>query len=490
MGDYVNILMSFLPHGATVLELEQPQKKTAILFKDIDGDHMDELIAAYRYEEQNYILILKNNGGHWLPLIHIKGTGYGISDLTAVPITNNWINTLIVGWQIDKLRSQLDLLQWTNGSFVKLPTNNLIYSKLEVEDMPDQYGQDGQYELAIWLHDTDDAYKVEVYRYREGELVQAKDVYPYYFKKVEAYYEKLLQTNDYSSYWYYLADAQKKARNLEQNLTSIDKTLSFRSPYPSKEKLLDKKQQVLSRLTHVRTNGQVVIDKRRGYVTGDSFKDTVYLTGNITEESSYWENITLNVLNKKLDLYEGVSLKENVGYNPRIFLGDFTGNYLDDILIVLDTMPNDGPINAYLYTFLAGEMVHVFDSEKYNGSSDYKVNYQDQYKVNVISTVQKKKYVLDIITQGQGVLSKLYNEDGILEEPNEGSVNPIRGLYPVDFTRDGTYELVVSQEIASQHFSEPLGYVNNILKWNGQEFITYRQCITLLGEDLASEDGY
>ncbi|WP_144510363.1 hypothetical protein [Bacillus sp. FJAT-22090] len=487
MDVYEDIMMSFLPHGATVLELENPQKKKAIMFADIDGDHGDEMIGAYRYEEQNYVLILKNNDGHWLPLIHIKGAGYDISNLMALPVTSNWINTLIVGWKIDKMRSQLDLLQWTNGGFVRLPTNNTTYSKLEVEDMPDQFGQDGQYELAIWIHDTGDAYKIEVYRFSEGELVQAKDVYPYYFKKVEAYYERLLQTNDYSYYWYYLADAQKKAGNLEQNLTSIDKALSFRSPYPSKEKLLDKKQQVLSRLTHVKSNGQVVIDKKRGYVSGDSFKDTVYLTGNITEESSFWDNITLNVLNKKLDLYEGVSLKENVGYNPRIFLGDFTGNHLDDILIVLDNVAKRGPINAYLYTFLAGEMVQVFDSEKYNGNTEYNVIYQNEHKVTVISTVPKKKYTLDIPIQGQQVLSELYNEDGTLKEPIEGWVNPISGLYPVDFIRNGTYEIVASQEIVGPHLLEPLGYIHTILKWDGKEFKVDRQSISFLGEDLVSE---
>ena len=263
--------------------------------------------------------------------------------------------------------------------------------------MPDHYGKDGQYELAIWIHDTGDAYKVDVYRFSEGELVRAKDVYPYYFKKVTAYYEKLLQTNDFSYYWYYLSDAQRKAGNLEQNLTSIDKALSFRSPYPSKEQLLDKKQQVLSRLTHARTNGQTVIDKKRGDITGDSFRETVYLTGSMTERSSYWEDITLNILNKKVDLYEGFSLKETVGYNPRLFLGDFTGNQLDDILVVIDTGESEGTVNAYLFTFLEGEMRQVFDSEEYNDITNYKINYQDQHKVTIVSSNPQKKYTLDLL---------------------------------------------------------------------------------------------
>ena len=73
MGDYVNTLQNFLPLGATVLELQQPQKRAAIMLADIDGDQMDELIGAYRYEEQNYIVILKKHDTQWLPLKHING---------------------------------------------------------------------------------------------------------------------------------------------------------------------------------------------------------------------------------------------------------------------------------------------------------------------------------------------------------------------------------------------------------------------------------
>ncbi len=445
---------------------------------------MDELIGAYRYEEQNYILILKKHDSQWLPLKHIEGKGHGISDLRVAPITENWVNTLIVGWKIDNMRSQLDLLQWTNGGILRLPTNNVVYSKLEVEDMPDHYGKDGQYELAIWIHDTGDAYKVDVYRFSEGELVRAKDVYPYYFKKVAAYYEKLLQTNDFSYYWYYLSDAQRKAGNLEQNLTSIDKALSFRSPYPSKEQLLDKKQQVLSRLTHARTNGQTVIDKKRGDITGDSFRETVYLTGSMTERSSYWEDITLNILNKKVDLYEGFSLKETVGYNPRLFLGDFTGNQLDDILVVIDTGEGAGTVNAYLFTFLEGQMRQVFDAEEFNDTTDYKINYQDQHKVTIVSSVPQKKYTLDLMYKDKEYLTEIYDENGVLKEAIEGWVEPISGLYPIDFAGDGIYELVALQEIAGRYHAEALGYVQNILKWNGREFVPERQSVIIVGENL------
>ena len=90
MNDYINMFKQFLPQTATVLELQQPEKKAAVIVADIDGDHMDELIGAFRYQGKNYILILKNINNQWQPLIMIRGSGYGISDLLAVPLTGHW----------------------------------------------------------------------------------------------------------------------------------------------------------------------------------------------------------------------------------------------------------------------------------------------------------------------------------------------------------------------------------------------------------------
>ena len=210
MNDYVNMFKRFLPQTAVVLTLQKPLPKEAILLADIDGDQVEELIGAFRYQEKNYILILKKVNNEWQPLLLINGSGYGISDLLAVPIADSKMKTLIVGWQVGTVWSEFNLFQWTDNKLVPLLAENVVYSKLEVEDMPSNQGQDGKYELAVWTHDTGEAYKVEVYRFNGSGLVPAKDVYPYYFKKVAAYYQELLKTNDFSFYWYYLSDAQER----------------------------------------------------------------------------------------------------------------------------------------------------------------------------------------------------------------------------------------------------------------------------------------
>ncbi|QFG01070.1 VCBS repeat-containing protein [Psychrobacillus glaciei] len=296
----------------------------------------------------------------------------------------------------------------------------------------------------------------------------------------------MLQTNDFSFYWYYLSDAQKKTGDLEQSLNSIDKALTFHLPYPSRELLLNKQQQVAKLLSDASSNNKVVIDQKSGDVTGDGFINTVYLTGEKTEGSPFWKNISLEIINEKTNMYEIIPLKENAGYNPTIFLGDFTGDRVDDILIVIDTGGSGGTIYAYVFSFIEGSMRQIFDADEYNERTKYEVNYQNQYKVTVLSSDPKKKYLLDLMYKGQEYLSEIYNENGTLKQPIKGWVDPIGGLYPIDFARDGNYELMAIQEIAGRYHADGLGYVENVLKWNVHAFVTDRQNVSIFGEDLPS----
>ncbi|HWI49699.1 MAG TPA: hypothetical protein VNU45_15915 [Rummeliibacillus sp.] len=247
MNEFEQLLESILPPSATILKLQNSNNRPAILLADIDGDRLKELIVAYKYQGENYLLLLKESYNIWYPMAEIKGKGYAITDLMAVPLTAQGANSLVVGWQIGSIWSQLVLLQWKIYGFINLLTNYVVYSKLFVEDMSGKYGKNGQFELAIWIHDTGEAYTIDVYRYTGAELTKATDVYPYYFRKVASYYKQILQKYDFSYYWYYLADALLKAEEFNHALTSIDKALTFTNLYPSKEKMLELKNEILNK---------------------------------------------------------------------------------------------------------------------------------------------------------------------------------------------------------------------------------------------------
>ncbi|WP_249661372.1 hypothetical protein [Lysinibacillus fusiformis] len=227
-----------------------------------------------------------------------------------------------------------------------------------------------------------------------------------------------------------------------------------------------------------------VIQTKFGDINGDGFFETIFLMGTQRPGSPLWENITLTIFYGQTGRIEQIPLKENVGYHPTIFLGDFTGNHIEDIMVISDTGGSGGIINGEIFSSTNNQVHSIFDTESFNTKLQYTVNYANNYKAVVQSKAPAKKYILDLQYKGPEYLAEIYHPDGTLKQPIEGWVDPISGLYPVDYDRDGTYEILAYQEIAGRYHADGLGYVENILKWDGHEFVVDRQTVSIFGEDL------
>ncbi len=229
------------------------------------------------------------------------------------------------------------------------------------------------------------------------------------------------------------------------------------------------------------TNVPNVVSIARGDVTGDRVADTVYLTGMMTPTSPYIREITLHVQDGVTGQVTSVSLRENAGYNPTIFLGDFTGNGVNDIFISFATGGSGGIMYHYIYSFVNNTPKLLFDFDVYNEQYQYKVTYQDDYKVEVVSLENNKTYIIDISLKGNEYLNEIYYENGKLKSPITGFVNPLSGLYPVDFDYDQIYELLAYQKIAGRYNADSLGYVLNTLTWSDNKFVLRDQYVAIFG---------
>lgn len=247
--NFIELVTKFLPQAAQLLTLSKPFKRPAMTFVDLDGDGISEIAAAYKYNGENYIIILKNNNGYWSPLAHLKGIGYGIDYLGACSIISKKVNNLIVGWHIGAIWSELNIFTFRQNGFENIVTPTTTYSKIDIEDMPNKDGQYLGCRIALWRHDTADAYDIEVYKFTGKNFIPDTSVYPYYFKKVSKYYQrKTMEYPDAAFYWYHLADALLKSDNAIAALPAINKALALPSAVSYKEKLLKLKELVLSNL--------------------------------------------------------------------------------------------------------------------------------------------------------------------------------------------------------------------------------------------------
>jgi hypothetical protein len=237
-------------------------------------------------------------------------------------------------------------------------------------------------------------------------------------------------------------------------------------------------------LKNNKVNNSFIITSTRGDVTGDKIPDNIYLLGQKLPDSPFVQQITLVVKDGKSGKVTSVLLKENAGYNPTLFLEDFNQDGVKDILIRIDSGGSGAFTYDYIYSFLKNVPRVLFDSDVYNDTYKYAVNYRDYYKVEVFSQKNQTKYILDISYKGAEYLNEIYNSDGKLKDPIEGFVNPLSSLFPVDVDMDGVYDLLAFQKIAGRYNADSLGYIQNFLRWDKGDFTLFNQYVGIYGVEL------
>ncbi|WP_010251085.1 hypothetical protein [Acetivibrio cellulolyticus] len=235
---------------------------------------------------------------------------------------------------------------------------------------------------------------------------------------------------------------------------------------------------------NINYRADVILAYARGDVNGDKVPDNVYLTGTKTPDSPFAQNITLVIQDGKTHITAATPLKENAGYDPSLFLGDFTGDGVEDILIGIASGGSGGTMFYYIYSYISNILRLLFDFNVYNEQFQYDVNYKDNYRVEFISRLNKQKYIIDLSYKGADYLNEIYDSNGKLKEPIEGFVNPISGLYPIDFDSNGVYELLAYQKIAGRYNADAIGYVQNSLKWSNGIFTLYNQDVAIFGSQV------
>ncbi|NRY63754.1 spore coat protein [Clostridium beijerinckii] len=223
-----------------------------------------------------------------------------------------------------------------------------------------------------------------------------------------------------------------------------------------------------------------IVSLVRGDVNGDGTPDNVYLTGIKTSDSPFTQNITLVIQDVKTGRFINIPLIENSGYNPKLSLGKFTDNSIYDIFISINSGGSGGIMYYYIYSFIDNNPQLLFDFNSYNEEYNYSVTYKDNYKVEVVSRQNDKNYIIDISnSRDDEYIHEIYYENGKLKSPISGFVNPLSGLYPVDFDSNNVYELLAYQRIAGRYNADSLGYVLNTLKWKNNMFILDNQYVAI-----------
>ena len=211
-------------------------------------------------------------------------------------------------------------------------------------------------------------------------------------------------------------------------------------------------------------------------------EDIVYLVGKKTEESNrYYEKLYIIVSNGNNGSNRTLKIEDVSGYNPKIYISDFNSDGLDEILFTLEKGESSGDINANIYSFKDNTIEEIFNSESINNEIIYNTSYRDNYIVEVNDKMENKKYLIDISLKEKDYLNKLYNERGVLKNSINGDVLSIEGTYAIDIDNDNISEILIVQRVIGRDNADTLGYINSILKFNGEKFEVIRKSISIEG---------
>ena len=222
-----------------------------------------------------------------------------------------------------------------------------------------------------------------------------------------------------------------------------------------------------------------------GYANGYGIMDTVYLYGQFDGPPGiYADNITLVIRDGRTTKSTTVHLKNNAGYNARLFLGDFNKDGVPDIMISMDTGGSGGYRIFYIYSLRNNRLRELFNSDHYDDKYEFEAHYENFHKVRVESSQLNVLFIIDIGTKGFDYLSQFYNSNGLLKNPVQGGVLGIGALFPINTTnRNNYFDLLAMQRIIGPTNSDTLGYVENLLSWQDIEFISNRLTVSVFGVD-------
>ncbi|MBP3541337.1 MAG: VCBS repeat-containing protein [Clostridia bacterium] len=219
-------------------------------------------------------------------------------------------------------------------------------------------------------------------------------------------------------------------------------------------------------------------------VTRDGVPDLVALVGERIPGSQYWQNLRLVIQNGATSVIGAIDLPVMQGVSPTLFVGAFTGPDAQNILVSLPTGGSGGIVDYFIFNYENAIIETLFNSETYNSEYQYQVDYVDNYRVAAVSQNNQKSYFIDISQRGDDYLSPIYLPNGVVRQPLQGFVNPLSGLYPIDFDGDGVYALQAWQKIAGLSNADTLGYFLNRLEWIGTQFVLTDQLVGIPGTEL------
>lgn len=220
-------------------------------------------------------------------------------------------------------------------------------------------------------------------------------------------------------------------------------------------------------------NKKVIIDVAYGSITNKYSDDSVVLVGEFHDEKSNHANSLQLVINRENDLPITVNVPYN-GYNMQLFVGDFTGDKIDNIMIRGEyenpQIYKDGHDNlisyelGVIYKYESEKLIEIFNMKKYKNNNLACAKFKSNYRTAV--SCGKKKYLIDLSTRPKEYLNKIYDEDKRVKTNLKPTLDNPSEIFPMKVVFSDCYNLLIYQRIVGINNSDVIGTIETLINLN------------------------
>ncbi|MGF7058195.1 hypothetical protein [Brassicibacter mesophilus] len=221
--------------------------------------------------------------------------------------------------------------------------------------------------------------------------------------------------------------------------------------------------------------GKYILDIKKGDVTGDNVEDTVLLIGDKeSKEAIYAENLDILVKDGNTDKYSKLSIKNSGGYKNRLFLGDFNRDKIKDVLLESPTGGSGGFISYGIYSFVDNNPDTIISLEELSRGVEFKGEFIDGFKADINNAETNSTIIIDLSAKKPRYIGDVYDKEGKLLRPVGINASGYQLLRPVDYDKDGTYELEGYTRITGIANSDTVAVMISLRKYQEGKFIINR----------------
>lgn len=203
-------------------------------------------------------------------------------------------------------------------------------------------------------------------------------------------------------------------------------------------------------------------------LTGDGFKETIDLQGELLSDSSnYYQKISIDVI--RLDLKKS-TLQFTGGYKPTLQFLDLNHNGHNDLFFQSALTEEDGPYQQHLYTFINQKSIEIPLPEHHYMEGIFQDNFQIQIQ---FSPLDKHKLItlrIDDQAEKYSMLG-IYNSKGKLLEKKRAIVDSIFFYDPIQIGTKSGYGLKSYQHVYGADHSDRLGTIETLWYYENDRWV-------------------